>query len=185
MLLAVIADTHVGDREKSLPDSVLTTLQASQPQQIFHAGDIVAPQVLQQLAQVAPTVAVQGNVDFLHWRNWRLPLARSFEIEGLRIGLTHGHGGWGQYLYEKWVYLRGGPMALPIEFYLTRLPRLFATEMDVVIFGHTHRPFRRKIGNTLYFNPGSVGRAHGFEHIPQIGFLHLERGQVRTEWTRV
>ncbi|HTZ11350.1 MAG TPA: metallophosphoesterase family protein, partial [Candidatus Margulisiibacteriota bacterium] len=27
---------------------------------------------------------------------------------------------------------------------------------DVIIFGHSHSPLNEKIGNTLYFNPGSA-----------------------------
>ena len=29
---------------------------------------------------------------------------------------------------------------------------------DVVVFGHTHRPFCERIGGVLYVNPGSAGR---------------------------
>ena len=29
---------------------------------------------------------------------------------------------------------------------------------DVVVFGHTHKPFCETIGNTLFLNPGYAGR---------------------------
>lgn len=34
---------------------------------------------------------------------------------------------------------------------------------DVLLVGHTHRPFLRRVGSTLVVNPGSVGRPKGGE----------------------
>jgi putative phosphoesterase len=41
-------------------------------------------------------------------------------------------------------------------------------EFDVVIVGHTHTPFVRRVGDILFVNPGSVGRSHGHPTYAEI-----------------
>src|SRR5437764_8732647 len=93
--LGVISDSHIPDRMRTLPPAMFEALAGVDA--ILHAGDICVQRVLDALAQVAPVYAVRGNRDLV----LRLPLDRVLTFEGVRLGLTHGHGGLGRYVREK------------------------------------------------------------------------------------
>ena len=42
---------------------------------------------------------------------------------------------------------------------------------DVIVFGHTHKPFQEWVENTFFFNPGSV--LGGDNQMPSVGLLTL------------
>ena len=94
---------------------------------ILHAGDISRQEILDQLERIAPVRVVRGNND----RDWaeHIPMLLDFDIHGLRICMTH----------KK-----------------KDLPQNCA-EYDLVVCGHTHRYEEKKVGATLYLNPGSCG----------------------------
>lgn len=56
------------------------------------------------------------------------------------------------------------------------------TEAGLVIMGHIHRPFEKKIAGAVFLNPGSVGRP--FDGDPRASFAIVEAGgafQIRLE----
>src|SRR5215470_12582980 len=79
---------------------------------ILHAGDICVQRVLDALGELAPVYAVRGNRDLA----LRLPLDRELTFDGVRLGLTHGHGGFSRYLGEKL-------LATVVGYYHTRFLR--------------------------------------------------------------
>lgn len=91
MKIGVIADTHVKTEEQlvSLKDVVEGHL--SGVDMILHAGDLVSVAVMDYLEEVAPTVAVCGNMDFPEVKA-ALPTEEVIEAAGFKIGLTHGWG---------------------------------------------------------------------------------------------
>ena len=48
---------------------------------------------------------------------------------------------------------------------------------DIVIFGHTHAPYARRIGKTLYFNPGGV--APNKDGLTSVGLLYFWPNRVQ------
>jgi putative phosphoesterase len=60
ILIGVISDTHALLR----PEAVVA-LRGSE--HIIHAGDVGAPEILAELAAIAPVTAVRGNVDKSAW----------------------------------------------------------------------------------------------------------------------
>ena len=47
-----------------------------------------------------------------------------------------------------------------------------STDIDVLVFGHSHRPVCRKVGSVLLFNPGSpTDRRSAPYH--SVGILHI------------
>ena len=78
MRIAVIADTH--DR---LPASVCGALRGAD--EIWHLGDVCAPEILARVEKLAPVRIVRGNCD----EETRWPQTLDFEMEGLRIHLQH------------------------------------------------------------------------------------------------
>ncbi|MDD4939959.1 MAG: metallophosphoesterase family protein [Candidatus Omnitrophica bacterium] len=134
MKIGVISDTHIPDRSRDIPKQVLDAFK--EVDIIAHAGDIADLRVIEDLKKVCKEVhAVWGNMDPYEVRN-ALPEKDVFEAAGRRIGLTHGYG-------------------LPTR--LTGLvTEIFKKDnVDIIIFGHSHAPLNKKIGDILYFNPGS------------------------------
>lgn len=103
---------------------------------IIHAGDIGKRSVIAQLETIAPVTAVSGNVD--DYEQSGFPREAMVELAGLLIGVRH-------VLYE------GGTLTKEGQAFLNRM------QPDICIFGHTHRPMKEWLGDTLLFNPGSAG----------------------------
>jgi len=97
---------------------------------VLHAGDVGDPAILEVLKQRAPLYAIHGNVDFGVLRE-KLPPQQTIELGGHRIHLVHD-------LAELTV----DPAAEGIE---------------LVVFGHSHRPTYYQRNGVHYLNPGSIG----------------------------
>ncbi len=54
-------------------------------------------------------------------------------------------------------------------------------ECDIMFFGHTHIPYEKRVGETLFVNTGSVGRPKDGD--PRAGYVVLDSGEV--EFRRV
>lgn len=78
--IGLISDTHGLVRPQALVALEGVDL-------ILHAGDVCGEGILEELAAIAPTVAVAGNCD----NDPALPLHRLLVIAGARILLHHGH----------------------------------------------------------------------------------------------
>lgn len=126
---------------------------------ILHAGDLVVPDVLESLGQIAPVEAVAGNNDPPALVA-TLGLTRELQLAGYRVGLAHGHVGSGKSTVERALSHFAGA--------------------DCVIFGHSHISYCRRHGGTLAFNPGS---ATDRRRSPQCsyGMLYLEPDGIRAE----
>ncbi len=101
---------------------------------ILHAGDVGDPQILTDLAVVAPLRAVEGNVD-----GWdvRREVEEDVEVEvaGVRIAVAHGH--------------RVGDYGALADRY---------PDARVIVHGHSHTPkVDRREDGRLVLNPGSAG----------------------------
>ena len=101
---------------------------------ILHAGDLTSPKVIDELEEIAPVMAVQGNMDRANGIN--LPKAKVIEAEDLRIGLVHGE-----------VYPRADSQQL---LYLAR-----ELNVDILVSGHSHQPKIEQSEGILLLNPGS------------------------------
>jgi putative phosphoesterase len=117
--------------------------------------------------------AVAGNADL--WGHG-LPLTRVIELDGRRIGLVHGHGGWSRYLRSK-VRDRFG---YDEEHYLKIVHQSFGP-VDVIVFGHTHRFYRAERSGILLFNPGPIAPDFYNTPGPQVGLLHVSAQALQIE----
>jgi putative phosphoesterase len=122
-IVGVISDTH-----GLLRPEALDVLRDSDL--IVHAGDVGAPEVLERLDAVAPTMAVRGNVDIASWAE-ALPLTRIMDVGDVRLYVLHNLS------------------TLDIE------PKSAA--ISAVIFGHSHKPTADMRDGVLFLNPGSAG----------------------------
>lgn len=160
MRIGVVSDTHLADGRR-LPADLLQALEGVDG--IFHLGDITDLSVLDALREIAPVEAVYGNMDPLSTRR-ALPERRIVELAGFRLGLVHGSG---------------APEGLAERL----IGRFRGEDLDVLLFGHSHRPEVRTVGGVLVLNPGSpVTNPFSVERTCAI--LHLE-GEARGEIVRL
>lgn len=134
MKIGVISDTHAKDLV-DLPVRIPEALR--DVDLIIHAGDYTTINLLDQLRYLGNFKGVHGNMDTKELRR-ELPAKEILEIEGFRIGITHPAEG-------------GSPIGLE-----KRVGAEFGTDLDLIIYGHTHKPVNKRIGNVIYFNPGSA-----------------------------
>lgn len=174
--VGVIADTHIPKRIKAMPQEVLDGLRGLRVDHILHAGDICVPEVIEELAAIAPVTAARGNGDLSFGEN--LAMVQFLEFNGVRIALTHGSGSTWDYIRDQWAYALYGYKA---ERYI-KLAAKFAGDAQVIVFGHSHRPLREVQDGRLFFNPGSAcfGPPEGGR--PSIGLLQIDAdGKVLAE----
>lgn len=132
MLIGLISDTHIPDRARILPQNVIDAF--SNVDLILHAGDLTSPRVIEELEQIAPVMAVQGNID--RSKGVNLPKARVIEVDDLKIGLIHGE-----------VYPKADSDQL---IYLAK-----ELDVDILVSGHSHQPKIEQKEGILLLNPGS------------------------------
>lgn len=124
--IGVVSDTHGLLRDEAL--RVLDDCDL-----ILHLGDVGNIDILTQLADMAPLVAVRGNIDRDDWCDV-LPPVRNIVVNDWRLHLVHD---------------------------IADLDKTVAC--DAVLFGHSHKPRQEWITGEdmpprLYFNPGSAGK---------------------------
>lgn len=132
--LGVVADTHgsaAPSRRSS--DFVAAFFARAAVDLILHAGDAGHASVLEALEVVAPVVAVRGNADPVDLIE-ALPDRVWIEAGSRTILLLHGHHG-------KTAAKAAREAAAP--------------DIDMIVFGHSHRPLIDREGETILFNPGS------------------------------
>jgi putative phosphoesterase len=126
--------------------------------EIWHAGDIGDPSVLDQLEAFKPTRAVYGNIDN-HVIRIQCPEKLIFTIEGLKVYIIHIGG-------TAPNYAKGVKADL-----LLHQPGLF-------VCGHSHIlkvKSDSNLNNMLYMNPGAAGK-HGFHHMKTLLRFDIEGG---------
>ncbi len=94
---------------------------------ILHGGDINNQTILDKLHQIAPVYVVRGNND----KEWaqKIPETLHVTLFGVRFFMVHNK------------------KKIPGDL----------KDIDVVIYGHSHKYEEKRIGETLYVNPGSCG----------------------------
>ncbi len=151
MKIGIISDTHISEKSKDLPESVL--LQFTNAKMILHAGDHVHQRVIDQLMEVAPVISVRGNMDNGAFAE-NLPVKKVITVGGFNIGLIHG---WGS----------------PINLSKRVLSAFDDEQLDCIIFGHSHIPVIKKVNRVLLVNPGSPTDKL-FAPYRSVGTLKLE-----------
>ncbi len=105
---------------------------------IIHAGDFTTLRVFRELESFKPTLGVVGNMDEPELYSL-LPEIRVERIENLKVGIFHGVG---------------SPIGL--EKRVREKFRRENLEVDLIIFGHSHRWFYGEVEGVKMLNPGSA-----------------------------
>ena len=152
--IGVVSDTH------NFFDPKLTSLLKG-VDHILHAGDIGLPKILLALERIAPVTAVSGNTDDAGFRYRETEV---LELGGRKFLLHH--------------------IVNPHDLNDSLKARLDRERPNVVVFGHTHKPFCETLQGTLYFNPGYAGKSRfGMERSAAI--LHCNEKEIRPEYLRL
>ncbi|MEC8022384.1 MAG: metallophosphoesterase family protein [Myxococcota bacterium] len=120
---------------------------------IIHAGDIGSPEVLDRLTQIAPVHAIRGNIDTAAW-SLSIPEKRTVIWMQQRILIAHR---------------------------LSDVQAQDLEEIDLLVCGHSHKPFYGYHLGTRYLNPGSIGPKR-FRLPITCARLYLEDSNVEVAW---
>jgi uncharacterized protein len=148
-VIGLISDTH-GMVRGSVHDALAGV------ELILHAGDVGGDAILDELALIAPVLAVYGNTDAPV--DPRLTASIDREIGGVRVHVSHGHE-------------LGSPTPEKL------LERYSA---DVIVYGHTHQQLVVRAGGRLVVNPGAAGPRR-FKLEPGVARLTIEGGRAEVE----
>ena len=136
MKIVVLSDTHVHSVEE-IPQKITEAIRDASL--IVHAGDFVAMEALEGLRQLGEVKAVRGNMDSTKIKTV-LPEKDLVVVKGKKIGIIHGWGApWG----------------------IEHRVRDKFDDVDIIIFGHSHKAKNEVIGGTLFFNPGQARHSFG------------------------
>lgn len=155
--IVVLADTHVArGSTRRLPDAVYGHLDGADA--IWHAGDVLVPELLDELAGFAPVEAVLGNND--HELLGILPERTEETVDGVRIAMVHDSG-----------TTKGRE----------RRMRRWFPDADLVVFGHSHQPVDAVgVDGQRLLNPGSpTQRRRAPTHT--LGIVTCDDGRLQTE----
>lgn len=130
--IGLISDTHIPVKAEKIPRKVHEVFD--KVDFIVHAGDLVQLQVIDELEQIAPVLAVYGNMDEPKVRNTLAKLS-SAKIFNWKIGVVHNPG----------TPFRAGKMCDIAS----------QNSFNVLVYGHTHNASIKWIENNLFINPGS------------------------------
>lgn len=156
--VGLIADTHIPSRAQRIPQEVFKAFE--KVDFIIHAGDLVELKVIDELEQIAPVLAVQGNMDGPEVSG-ALPKLDSLKIYDWKIGVMHD----------------------PNDLLGTNNMREIAklNVFNVFVYGHTHNYFLKWEENILYINPGSPTNPSSFGNKPSVALLKITQEAIKPE----
>ncbi len=130
MLVGILSDTHLQALDESFVKQCTAAFSGCDT--IIHAGDLTDATILRAF-NGKDIHAVCGNMCNMTTRQI-LPQQKQIVLGGYTIGISHGTGE--RHTIEERV--------------LQQFP-----DVDCIVFGHTHQPVCRRVGDTLLINPGS------------------------------
>ena len=129
--IIIISDTHTSSVEK-LSDNLLNKIKKADI--VIHAGDADTLNFIDELEDICKCLyAVKGNCDL----GSKLPVKLVEEIEGVKIGISHGTGNYNN-VVDRMYYM------------------FSEDDPQIIIFGHIHVPLNEEIEGVWFINPGST-----------------------------
>ncbi len=127
--ILIISDTHRHN------DNYLLVVEKCGPfDMVIHCGDVEGSEYTICETAGCPVEMVMGNNDFFS----TLPREKEFYLGKYKVWLTHGH--------NYYVYMDNKTIKTEAK----------ARGVDIVMYGHTHRPVVDYDGEIIAVNPGSM-----------------------------
>ncbi|MBO4980624.1 MAG: metallophosphoesterase [Lachnospiraceae bacterium] len=149
MKILVVSDTHRKN------ENYFKVLEMHHPDMVIHCGDSEGSEYAITEAAQCPVKIVLGNNDFFS----DLPREQEFNIGKYKVWLTHGHN----------YYVSMGSETIKKE--------AVARRMDIVMYGHTHRPEIDREGEVIAINPGSLSYPRQEGHRPSYVIMEIDRNE--------
>lgn len=147
MKILVVSDTH--GRHENLEEIMR---RAGRIDSMIHLGDAEGcEEYIRELAG-CPLSIVAGNNDFFS----DLDREEELQIGKYKVLITHGH----------YYYVAMGLEDLRKE--------ALGRGMDIVMFGHTHRPYLNSNKGVTMLNPGSVSYPRQEGHKPSYALMEID-----------
>ncbi|MFH0845624.1 MAG: metallophosphoesterase family protein [Pseudomonadota bacterium] len=147
--IGVLSDTHL----HGVTDDLLAiyTQYLSNVDIILHAGDFVSSEIVAFFQRRKDFHGVSGNMDPIEVKRM-LPEKKIVDVGPFKLGLIHGSG--------------------PAEGLEERIRSEFQN-IDIIVYGHSHRAANHTEKGVLLFNPGA---AIGYSMPPlrSIGLLEIQ-----------
>ena len=153
-IIGLVSDTHLPRFGRALPRALEDGLRSANVSRIFHLGDMTDDIAVPLIEAIAPLDAVAGNNDPESIRR-RFGRRKVVDVDGVRIGLVHGDAGHARSTHENAIAAFAGD------------------DVDVVLYGHSHRPLVERRGALLVANPGSPTDKRFMPHY-SYGILTLD-----------
>ena len=148
MKVLIVSDTHRRN------ENYIKELERGSPvDMVIHCGDIEGSEYLIAESAGCPVQMVVGNNDFFS----DLPREKEFHIGKYKVWLTHGHNYYVSMSNENLKHearMRG---------------------VDVVMYGHTHRPVVDIEDDIIAVNPGSLTYPRQDNRKPSYIIMDLDR----------
>lgn len=148
MRILIVSDTH---RKNNNYFEVLERLRPLD--MVIHCGDVEGSEYALTQSADCPVMMVSGNNDFFS----ELPREREISIERYKVWITHGHN------YS---------VSMGVEM-LKQEAR--ARGVNVVMFGHTHKPYLEVEEDLITLNPGSLSYPRQEGRKPSYGIMEIDR----------
>ena len=203
MRIGLISDTHIPTAAKELWPQVYEAFRGVDL--IMHAGDLMVPEVIDWLEEVAPVMAVWGNGDFRGWQRTvppEDPRLSEAKVLTLRIQESGARSQMGED-----APLPARPKALvgrledgvppsssvriglvhdlqlpehpPLRTLEGQMAHYFRGAVDVIVRGSTHAAEITSVKDVLIVNPGSpTFPNHQSTRLGTVGFLEIDGGRV-------
>lgn len=150
--IGLISDTHIPKRAMCVPKRVFEIFE--NVDYIIHAGDLVELSVIDELEQIAPVLAVRGNMDTAEVSG-AFPDLNSLRVFDWKIGVIHN---------PEAATIPGGFVEIAQK-----------NSFKVLVSGHTHSPRIKWDGEILSINPGSPTDPSSFLNKPSVGLLKITK----------
>lgn len=143
--ILIVGDFHIPEERGRIPDEFLNEMESSDL--VICTGDLTAEGVLRKLEERAGALRVVGGEDdFLE-----LPEQDLIEVEDMTVGLIHGHQL--EQMEEESKGEESEGEKKKIEKYVEFAKIM---QVDILVTGHTHSPFRTEREGVVLLNPGSA-----------------------------
>ncbi len=148
MKILIVSDTHGSNR-----NFIKVMDKLDNVDMVIHCGDLEGGEDTISEYAGCRVEMVAGNNDFFS----DLPREREFQIGKYQVWLTHGHT----------YYVSMGNETIKKE--------ATAKGMDIVIYGHTHKPVIDTRGEVIALNPGSLSYPRQAGRKPSYIVMELDQ----------